>query len=150
MPPRPQLWLGDYFQSIWHWKTRCKRYDAPPFDGRYIDTLEPGTIAGPITCVRHTAKFMTVQVEGLWINVWGTRLRADPIHREAHGSLYARPVRPPTLPSTTGLWNEHGVPIPDDPSMHDGPEEWTPTETQEEQHTHVSHGPGDAAAGASS
>ena len=147
MPRRPQLWLRDYFQTVWHWRTRCKRYDAPPYGGRYIDTLDPGTIVGPITCVRHSARFMTVEVEGLWINVWGTRARSDPVQREAHGSLYARPTRPPTLPSTTGLWNEHGLPIPDDPSVHDGPEEWTPTEPEEEQRTHVSHGPGDVAAG---
>ena len=112
MAPRPRLWLGDFLRTIDHRSIRCKRYDEPPYSGRYIDTLDPGTTLGPVTRVLHTPTFMTVEADGKWINVWGTAARADPMEREARGTLYANRTAPPTGPSDSGLWGRDGHPIP--------------------------------------
>ena len=106
MAPRPRLWLGDFLRTIEHRSIRCKRYDEPPFRGRYIDTLDPGTTLGPVTRVLHTSTFMAVEVDGKWINVWRGLW--------GRGTLYANRTAQPTVPSDSGLWGRDGHPIPRD------------------------------------
>ena len=140
MAPRPQFWLGQYLQSVTQGSIVCKRYTLPPFEGDYVDTLKPGTIAGPISKIQHSDRFMTVKIGDFWINVWGTRALPDPVARERRGTVYAWPVAAPSRPSDSDLWRSNGDPIPYDPSIHDGPDAWSSPAPQGEHQSQVSGG----------
>ena len=70
MAPRPVLQPGDYVLTRSWGKSRCKAYDAPPLDGRYITTIDQGTMLGPISSVLSTPFGVTVCVRDYWITVW--------------------------------------------------------------------------------
>ena len=57
----------------------CKAYATPPqgrgtppweWSGQYIATIEPATYLGPIESIARSDDFLTILVEGRWINVW--------------------------------------------------------------------------------
>ena len=58
------------WQSLPNTSSRVKLYSAAPPDGQYIETLEPGTIFGPVLEVRHLPLFAAVRVEAGWVNIW--------------------------------------------------------------------------------
>ena len=71
MESPPSVAIGQYYRTRPRWsKVRCVAYDAPPFDGRYITTISPGTTLGPVENYLQTAQFTTICVRGYWINVW--------------------------------------------------------------------------------
>ena len=52
---------------------RCIAYTqppVPPYTGDQDSEFEPGTVFGPVEAYLHTAVFVTVLVDGSWINVW--------------------------------------------------------------------------------
>ena len=51
-------------------RIRCKIYDAPFPQGRYLETLLPSTAIGPILEVRVVGPFVVVRTHLGWINVW--------------------------------------------------------------------------------
>ena len=72
MALRPVVWEGVYFVSREPpTRVKCKRYTDPPSaKGKYIASLPPATIFGPVEDWEHTPKFTTVKVGDSWINVW--------------------------------------------------------------------------------
>ena len=80
MAPRPRPVPGDYLRSRTHPYFRsmphnervvCKGYTSPPSrPGRCIGTVSPGTYLGPVSDVEHTHHFVTVRINGWWINIW--------------------------------------------------------------------------------
>ena len=77
MAPRPAIALGQYVQTRFFGKTRCKAYTAPPPWGAYICTIEQGSFLGPIQEVIESREFTTVLVKGYFINVWAKSQRAQ-------------------------------------------------------------------------
>ena len=65
--------VGDYFKT--HGATaasRVKAYSAPPLppaSGRYLTTLSPDTVIGPLELVLDTGEFVSVLVKGYWMNL---------------------------------------------------------------------------------
>ena len=49
---------------------RCKVYDDWPSHGRYVRTLEAGTLIGPVTDFWHGPTFSTIETSEGYINVW--------------------------------------------------------------------------------
>ena len=64
-----------------YWQTRpsptrvvCRAYTAPPsLGGHLICTIQPGTFLGPVEDKEATDEFVTICVQGWWINVWGSK-----------------------------------------------------------------------------
>ena len=71
MPP-PIAYKGQYWQTRNNVGTRvrCVGYTAPFPRGQKLATLEPGTYIGPVQDVVYSARFLTVLVNGWWINVY--------------------------------------------------------------------------------
>ena len=52
----------------------CKGYTAPPSQsGAYVGSVRPGTTLGHIAAVEHSEDFVSVKVNGWWINIWSAR-----------------------------------------------------------------------------
>ena len=72
MPPNPTR--GEFYETMAASSTlRCKVYDAPPPYGRYLLTLAPNTIFGPVLSSVQSDRYMTVETAQGWINVWCSR-----------------------------------------------------------------------------
>ena len=70
-PRRPIVAIGQYYTTRpWWCRARCKAYDAPPFDGRYITTIAPDTTLGPVENYLETTDYVFVCIRDYWINVW--------------------------------------------------------------------------------
>ena len=82
MSPRPSPRPGDYVQA----KPRptsivCKGYSRPPrYNGNRLGTIPAGTYLGPIIAVEDSDRFVTVLIDGWWINIWRAKR-----HRDAGG-----------------------------------------------------------------
>ena len=79
----PQVETGDYFQTKWWGRSRCKAYTAPPSTagGRYICTLAQGTFLGPVISYELNGRYLSIEVRGYWINVWDGWNQASFAHR---------------------------------------------------------------------
>ena len=55
--------------------TRCKLYDNPPVEGRYLRTFAPGEVFGPVLDCVASSRFITVRIEDGWVNVLAYRGR---------------------------------------------------------------------------
>ena len=55
-------------------------------------TIPPGTYLGPVEKVEVGCGFLTVQVQGFWVNIWAANMRRAPIRGEMHGTNYAKVV----------------------------------------------------------
>ena len=68
----PQVETGDYFQTKWWGRSRCKAYTAPPSTagGRYICTLAQETFLGTVISYELNGRYLSIEVRGYWINVW--------------------------------------------------------------------------------
>ena len=75
--PPPFVQTGDYFRTRGGYTSiRCKAYKVPPWRrhrprDNYITTIAPGTYLGPVEEFGYSPWFVTIQVRGYWINVWG-------------------------------------------------------------------------------
>ncbi len=61
---------GHYFQTRRRTAIRCKGYSAPPFEGNYLGTVDPGVYLGPVETWLDTDRYTTVLIHGWWINIW--------------------------------------------------------------------------------
>ena len=88
---------GDYYRSrLAPTRIRCKGYDAPldpatGQGGQYCGTMSPGTYFGPVEECLLTPTYLTVLVNGWWVNVWKMDNRAFP---NPSGTNFAHRVNP--------------------------------------------------------
>ena len=64
--------VGDYYCTRAH-PTRvvCRAYTAPPsIGGHFITDIERGTSLGPVEDWEESDDFITICVQGWWVNVW--------------------------------------------------------------------------------
>ena len=74
MAQRPKVQAGDFLRTRpLPTRARCKVYDAAPPNGRYLETLPPGTLIGPVLSRVSSSRFETVQIGAGWVNVWTSR-----------------------------------------------------------------------------
>ena len=86
MAPAPSVAPGEYWITNSHpgSRSRCKAYDAPPHDGgRFLRTLEPDELIGPIEVVVTSETFVTVLADGEYINLWSRRSHSVLLARRA-------------------------------------------------------------------
>ena len=89
----PLVTPGDYMVSIQHSKIRCVAYTDPPsIGGAKIATIPQGTYLGPIEKIEFCCGFLTVQVQGFWVNIWAANMRPAPIRGEMNGINYAKVI----------------------------------------------------------
>ena len=70
---RPDVQASDYLRTIaLPSRMRCRIYDNPPPVGRYVATLPPDTLFGPVMTTVSSARFETVQIGAGWVNIWGS------------------------------------------------------------------------------
>ena len=82
--PRP----GDYIQARPPpTRVEVKGYSAPPsIGGNYVGRVTAGAYVGPIIAVEHSEQFVTVLVDGWWINIWSAN--PHPIRGNSRRSTY--------------------------------------------------------------
>ena len=94
MSPRPYPRVGSYVRAKCHGKHHptkivCKGYYAAPSvarvgsDSGWLGNIEPGTYLGPIAAVDQSERYVSVFINGWWINIWST---------ERGGTTFAFPV----------------------------------------------------------
>ena len=67
---RGRLQPGDFLITNDRGTSRCKVYTAPPHvGGQYVRTLDQGEVIGPIEVVLLSEEFVTIYVDGIYINV---------------------------------------------------------------------------------
>ena len=76
--PPPRVHVGDFLRTKdLPTKIRCKVYNAPPRTGRYLETLLPGTVIGPVLSIAFRDPFETVQIRSGWVNIRRWRRNGD-------------------------------------------------------------------------
>ena len=85
MSPRPFPRLGTYVQAKRPpTSVVCKGYSAPPsIRGRRLGNIQAGSYLGPIVAVEQSDIFVSVLINGWWINIWTS---------QGGGTLFAFPV----------------------------------------------------------
>ena len=69
MKPYPRI--GQMYQTrAASSSIRCKLYDAPPWGGNYIRTLEVEEIFGPVLEWRDDNGYVSIRSEEGWVNIW--------------------------------------------------------------------------------
>ena len=111
MPLRPSPRPGDYIQTKPQ-PTRivCKGYSQPPScGGSYLGSLSSGIYIGPIVATEKTDRFVTVLIDGWWINIW--RAKRDRSLKRPHerrfsseGVVYAHVI----TREEACLWERNG------------------------------------------
>ena len=93
MAPRPTVvpgehWISNSPPATHPWsRSRCKGYDAPPHvGGRYLYTLPPDSLIGPIEVVVTSETFVSVLVDGAYINLWSRSSNSVLLARRATDS----------------------------------------------------------------
>ena len=67
----PTVYHGQFFRTKPSGSSiRCKLYSAPPRRGDYISTLPPDFVFGPVQEIVSAYGYVSVCVDGYWINVW--------------------------------------------------------------------------------
>ena len=90
MSPRPYPRVGTYVRAKCPpTKIVCKGYYGAPSvarvgsDSGWLGNIQPGSYLGPIAAVDHSERFVSVLVNGWWINIWAS---------EGGGRTFAFPV----------------------------------------------------------